>query len=266
MLSLLSTAPCLATERELTPEEFARVLHTIDATRHELPRPESWVSPDSAAVLLGFTHVMNSAIPGRLRDQLRELKKLGVTDLVIESPEGSEDCRNFQSIARGEPPDSGFFEYWQIAYGPDYYSLLQSAQSLGMPVLCGDRPIADSESQVDSNEPFHQRNEFIAWRLLEWIESGRKPLLLIGAYHVNPLQELLEWLASRRGGFRPKLDTLHASEIDGRYAPSEGLLYPDIDQMLRAFGKIIFFRAHAIERFPEDTFGADASRCLTCPD
>jgi len=256
--------PVPATERELTPAELERVIFTIDATRHHLPALSRWVHADSRALLLGFTHVMNSVVPAELEKQLTELQRQGVTDLVLETAEGSEDCFEFLAIATGQPPRPEFLARWEVVYGPEYYSLLRAAEISGIRVVCGDRPTVPDE-HFSSEELFQLRNEFIAWTLTRMIEHGRKPLLLIGAYHVNPVQELLGWLGMHRNGAAPRLGVFHASELDGRYAPSEGLLYPDIGQMLRALGREVFFRAGSVDRHPEQAFGPHAASCLTCP-
>jgi hypothetical protein len=266
LLLLIVGNPALTTAaaRELNDQELERVIFTIDATRHRLPPTSLWLRSESQALLMGFTHVMNSIVPAELESRLREISAAGVTDLILESAEGSEYCRQFVEIARGAVPSSAVLERWEIVYGPSYYSLLQSAEKFGIRVDCGDRPTVPGET-ASSEELFQLRNEHLAWKLTRMVEGGRKPLLLIGAYHVNPVKELMIWLGGRRSGMKPTLDAYHASEIDGHYAPSEGLLYPDIGQMLRALGREVFFRANAIDRVPETAFGSSGDRCLSCP-
>ncbi len=252
-----------AADRALNDQELQRVIFTIDATRHRLPPTSQWLRSDSQVLLLGFTHVMNSIVPAELESRLPEIRAAGVTDLVLESPEGSEYCRQFLEIASGAAPSSAVLERWEVVYGPSYYSLLQAAEKAGIRVVCGDRPESPGET-ASFEERFQLRNEHLACKLTRMIEHGRKPLLLIGAYHVNPVQELMTWLATRRGHRTLELDAFHASELDGRYAPSEGLLYPDIAQMLQALGREIFFRVNAIDRDPEASFGPGADHCRTC--
>jgi hypothetical protein len=266
LISLLGAfPPSSAAERELTPAELERVIFTVDATRHHLPPLSRWVQPDSQALLLGFTHVMNSVVPAELEGLLPELRITGVTDLILETPEGSQDCFEFLAIAVGHLPSAEFLAKWEVVYGPEYYSLLRAAEMAGIRVGCGDRPEVPKE-HLSSEELFQLRNEFIAWNLTRMIEEGRKPLLLIGAYHVNPVHELMGWLEMNRTGATPRLGVFHASELDGRYAPSEGLLYPDIGQMLHALGREVFFRAKAVDRRPEQGFGPRAASCLSCPE
>ncbi len=219
----------------------------LDPSRHRAP-DYAKVEPGPGIFLLGFAHVMTSILPASLEAQLPALRAHGVTDLVIEEARGSEDCATFRSIARGHRVPEAFAKKWEIAYGPNYYALLRAARASGIEIVCGERRDY-GQGRTDATF-FHARNEYLAWGLYRMWREGRRPLLLIGAFHVNPVRELVAWLARAEGGEAPVVHAYHANEIDGRYQPSEGLLYPDIDFMIRQIGLRTDFRVESASRDP----------------
>ena len=165
------------------------------------------------ALILGYRHGCESGAPQSLTSQIVELKKAGFTDLVLEVINQKEE--SYLAGLLDMALDGGHFAKDSIdaKFGTGFVEMVQKFKSSGFKITFG-----DSKHGQLWTEAFDKRNEHFTSILDQMIASHHKPILLIGACHVGPVQNLLKAIGHLT-------EALDASSETGQIE-NAGLSYP----------------------------------------
>ncbi len=168
------------------PSDPAGATFTIEDVTVSTFLAQPWTAQ---VLLLGWMHENTSAVPGQIRQRVAQLKRQGITHVVLEIP------ANVQSQI-----DQGTFRA-SDSHGPDYVAMVREFQRAGIVVVAADLPTPWPNPLTGRFN--QQREEHIASVIAGILRENPKAriLLLIGGAHVNNLAAMLrDQGTSVRGG------------------------------------------------------------------